>query len=239
LADNIPGGTHRTARLSLMGLRLPACHSWWLQVTAIATAAPASFAIITDVFAVLAFRKQSAEIRVLGRQLEDQQAVTGQQAKLLEVQSAQLDVQRQQLEDQCKINEKQAEVAELQAQELRESLDERKRDREQRRRDQATRVFSSTGTVPGEPKQYFIEVMNASDRPVYNLTVTLHGLRGAEPAMYSLESEPSGALMPGSVARIPAKGGSPVGGTHRPRACLVKSMVPRRRRGELGSHVSR
>ena len=147
-------------------------------------------------------------------------------------------VQRQQLEDQRKINEKQAEVAELQGQELRLSLDERRRDREQRHRDQATRVFPWTGTVPGKPKLYFVEVKNTSDRPVYNLTVTLHGLRGAEPAMYSFESEPAVALMPGSFVRIPAKGGVPWE-AHRPRARLVKSLVPRRRRGELGSHVSR
>ena len=52
------------------------------QVTATATAALAFFAIVTAILAGLAFRKQSAEVGILGKQLEDQQALTQQQAEL-------------------------------------------------------------------------------------------------------------------------------------------------------------
>jgi hypothetical protein len=95
------------------------------QVTAIAMAVLAAFAIITAVFAAAAFFKQREEVRTLQKEAKDQETLIKQQGELLKVQAGQLEVQRQQLDDQRAINEKQAEVAALQAQELRESLDER------------------------------------------------------------------------------------------------------------------
>lgn len=77
------------------------------QMTAVATAVLAAFAIVTAFYAVRAFRKQSQEV--------------SDQAEMLRVQSEQLTEQR-------KINERQTEVLALQAAELRESFAERKRD---------------------------------------------------------------------------------------------------------------
>jgi hypothetical protein len=69
-------------------------------LTAIATVALAVGAIVTAVFAVLAFRKQSQEVRAIQRQVVDQQELTRHQAELLEVQSGLLGLQRQQFDDQ-------------------------------------------------------------------------------------------------------------------------------------------
>jgi len=98
-----------------MPLTLP---TW---VTAIATVVLAIGAGITAIWAIKAFGKQTQELGVLEQQAKDQQALTGQQAELLKLQSGQLDLQRQQLGDQRQANERQAAIAELQAQELRES----------------------------------------------------------------------------------------------------------------------
>src|SRR5712692_9860969 len=125
------------------------------QLTAIATAALAVFAIVTAFYARQAFRRQSQEVAAIERQVTDQQELTKQQAELLKVQSGQLELQRQQLDDQRQANARQAEVLELQVSELRESLAERKREAELRHRDQAARVFISETrhdrTKRGEP----------------------------------------------------------------------------------------
>ena len=47
-----------------------------------------------------AFRKQSQEVSAIERQVKDQQELTRQQAKLLEIQSGQLELLRQQFDDQ-------------------------------------------------------------------------------------------------------------------------------------------
>jgi hypothetical protein len=182
-------------------------------VTAIATVILALGAIITSIFAIRAFGKQSEELGVLQQQANDQQALTSQQGELLKIQSGQLELQRQQLDNQRKVNEQQAGVLELQAKELQESVDERKRDREQQRRDQASRVFPTVGVITGTPEQYYVAVKNASDRPVYNLTLTLHSLRAAEPVALSFDSEAMPALMPGEIKRIPSAGGVPFDAT--------------------------
>jgi hypothetical protein len=101
------------------------------EITAIATAALALFAIVTAAFAILAFRKQSQEVR--------------DQAEMLMVQSAQL-------AEQQKLGQKQTEVLELQASELRESLDERKRESEQRRSAQASRAYLALETSVPRPE---------------------------------------------------------------------------------------
>ena len=86
------------------------------EITAIATAVLAAFAIVTGIYAVRAFRKQSQEV--------------SDQASMLQIQSEQLAEQR-------KVNEEQIRVLALQAAELRESLDERKREAVERRNAQA------------------------------------------------------------------------------------------------------
>jgi hypothetical protein len=72
-------------------------------------------------------------------QVKDQEEVTRQQAKLLQVQSGQLELQRQQLEKQHQVNTRQAEVFGLQAADLRESPEERKRKRKLQTGDAAGR----------------------------------------------------------------------------------------------------
>lgn len=46
------------------------------EITAIATAVLAFFAIVTAVFAYIAFRKQSQEVRAIERQVTDQEKIT-------------------------------------------------------------------------------------------------------------------------------------------------------------------
>lgn len=60
------------------------------EITAIATAVLAFFAIVTAIYAIRAFRTQSQEVR--------------DQAEMLMVQSGQLELQRQQLGDQLTEN---------------------------------------------------------------------------------------------------------------------------------------
>jgi hypothetical protein len=82
------------------------------QLTAVATAALAVFAIVTAVFAFLAYRKQSKEVSDMARMLE---------------------VQSERLTDQREINA-------LQSEELRDSLAERARQRRIAEREQANDV---------------------------------------------------------------------------------------------------
>ena len=51
-------------------------------------------AVLTAVYAMKAFRAQSREVAAIEKQVTEQQQVTGQQARILEVQSGQLDLQR-------------------------------------------------------------------------------------------------------------------------------------------------
>jgi hypothetical protein len=95
------------------------------QITAAATAVLALFAIVTALLRSWPSASSHAEVAILGKQLEDQQALTRQQADLLKVQSGQLALQSRQFDEQRKLNEKQAEVLALQAKDLEESLAER------------------------------------------------------------------------------------------------------------------
>jgi hypothetical protein len=172
------------------------------QITAIATAVLAVGAIVTAVFAFLAFRAQAAEVGILSRQLEDQQALTRHEAKVLEVQSRQLELQASQFEEQSKVNVAQAEVFDLQAQDLQASLDERKREALERRQVQAALVFVSQVGRPnivraGErpppmPRAVVAHVQNTSDQPVYEVEVAWH-----------LGSEPYGEPNPESLGTAP------------------------------------
>jgi hypothetical protein len=135
-------------------------------------------AVITSIFAIKAFGKQSREVGLL----------------------------QQELADQREANRRHAEVLRLQAQELRESLDERQQERGQKRRDQATRVFTWVDVIQSQPPRYRVSVHNASDRPVYNIGVTVQYRRGTESGSYRYQSEPVSSLMPGRTKRIPAEG---------------------------------
>ena len=130
-------------------------------ITAIATAVLAAFAFITAIFAGLAFRKQSREVR--------------DQAKMLRIESEQFAEQR-------KLNAEQAKVLELQATELRESLEERKHA-------QAARVFIGAKWHPEDPEfsdpGFFTpKVVNGSDfRPTT--------LRSGIPAILTTHTHPA------------------------------------------------
>jgi hypothetical protein len=71
------------------------------ELTAIATAVLAVFAILTTIYAVRAFRKQSQEV--------------SDQASMLKVQSERLEVYRTQIDEQREINDTRGKVLELQA----------------------------------------------------------------------------------------------------------------------------
>lgn len=129
------------------------------QITAVANVVLATFAIVTAVLALLAWRKQSKEV--------------SDQAKMLEL-------QRKQLADQEKTSADQAEVLKLQAQELRESLDERKREAEERLRDQASQVYMwEEHQLHAEIGKTLEEVIvahvhNTSPQPVYKVRFEWH-----------------------------------------------------------------
>lgn len=127
------------------------------EITAIATAVLAFFAIVTAVFAFLAYRKQSGEVRAIEQQVKDQQEVTKQQTELLGIQAAQLELQRRQFDKQLA----------------------------ERRRSQASRVFiwSDIGPDPrrtdeqidkGVPWREGVtaHIRNTSEQPIYDLMVS-------------------------------------------------------------------
>jgi hypothetical protein len=127
-------------------------------ITAVGTALLAVFAILTTVYAVRAFRKQSQEV--------------SHQAEMLKVQSEQLAEQR-------KVNAEQIRVLALQAAELRESLAERKREAVERRNAQAAQVHLALKVVgksrDGGP-EIQATVVNARERqqPIYDVTLYWH-----------------------------------------------------------------
>jgi len=131
------------------------------EITAIATSVLAVFAIVTAIYAVRAFRKQSKEV--------------SDKARMLEVQSEQLDEQR-------KLTNLQTPVLELQAAELRESLDERKREAEQRESDAEQRRRAQASQV------FMWEEHHAHDPRIGS---TLRELRGAYPTAYAYAKNPS------------------------------------------------
>jgi hypothetical protein len=107
------------------------------QWTAVATIALAGFAVVTAVFAFLAYRKQSKEVRTFEAHMIDLGEWARQETELLRVQFGQLDVLRQQFEEQRAVNARLTEVLELQAQELKASLEQHERGAVQRQRGQA------------------------------------------------------------------------------------------------------
>lgn len=95
-------------------------------MTAIGTGVLAVGAIITALFAFLAFRQQASEIAMLQQQARDQ--------------SEQLEFQRRQYVEQHEVSLRQTAVLDLQARELAGSLADAERQAAERRRAQASRV---------------------------------------------------------------------------------------------------
>jgi septal ring factor EnvC (AmiA/AmiB activator) len=90
------------------------------------TAVLAAGAVVTAVFAFLAFRQQASEVATLKQQARDQ--------------SRQLELQRLQYAEQHEVSSKESAVLELRAQELASSLANLERETAKRRRAQADRV---------------------------------------------------------------------------------------------------
>src|SRR5215471_16488435 len=151
-------------------------------------------AVITAIFAIKAFGKQSEEVKTLDKHARDLQEVTRQQGELLKIQSGQLDLQRQLAEDQRAVSARQTDVLELQAHELKAPIDQREREAEERHRAQAVRVFmweerfdhdpavdQATLSAGGERSSPVVvaHVRNPSDQPIYDVGFNWH--RGAAP----------------------------------------------------------
>ena len=146
-------------------------------LTAIATVVLAVGAIITSVFAYLAFRKQSREI--------------SDQAEML-------DLQRRQLAEQEKTNTEHVKVLTLQAEELRKSLRERERDADERRRAQASRVFLAVSRDEAQPITPYVH--NASDLPIYETKIRA----AARPPGTRRNPRTSRSFCPGRQSPLPA-----------------------------------
>jgi hypothetical protein len=198
-----------------------------VQLTAVATAVLALFAIVTAWYARRAFLKQSREVAAIERQVADGQDLARQQAELLKVQSNQMELQREQLAAQAAANDiqidasgqqaeayaRQAEVLELQAAELRESLAGRTRQAEQLRRAQAARVFLTEDPFKGRGGRgmaAYGESIGVDPRPP-SVTATAHNT--SDQPIYDAElywrrgsaghgdpnPEPVGTLLPGAT----------------------------------------
>jgi malate synthase len=170
----------------------------WTAITAIATVVLALGAVITSIFAIRAFGKQSAELGVLQKQAKDQ--------------ADQLSIQREQAADQRKVNEKQVTVLELQARELAESLDERKRQAEEQRRAQAESVDLTWTDIADDPGSSLVVVINDSRRPIRSVTCVVYpeaSDQTLDPTLWA-EMYPPTAERAGWTFRDPAADGRPV-----------------------------
>jgi hypothetical protein len=145
------------------------------EITAIATAVLAFFAIVTAFYARRAFLKQSQEVRD---------------------QTSMLSIQSEQLVEQRKINERQTEVLKLQADDLRESLQERQREAADRRRAQAEQVFVGAPHTPGQPVSPY--AMNASHLPIFGVQLWSRGVHGLS------DPVDLGVILPGNQATATA-----------------------------------
>jgi membrane protein implicated in regulation of membrane protease activity len=122
-------------------------------IAAVGTGVLAIFAIVTALYAIRAFRKQSQEV--------------SDQAEMLQVQSDRLEVYRGQVDEQREMNAKYREALDLQASEIRASLDQRERAGEEERRSQAAQVTAWFEQTPG--KTWAGHIRNASDLPVFDV----------------------------------------------------------------------
>ena len=118
------------------------------DITAVATAVLAIGAIITAILAGLAFRKQAEEVKLLSRQLDDQQALAKQQAEALALQAQQLDLNRQQLAEQHR------------------DLSQRERLLERQQANAVDLVVWPAKNLPREPSTCLAVIFNRSARPI-------------------------------------------------------------------------
>jgi hypothetical protein len=170
-------------------------------LNAFATLALAILALITAIFAGLAFRRQSEEVRAVERQVADEQELSRQQGELIKIQTGQLEALRGQLEEQRKTSAAQAEVLALQAEELQESLNERRRQIELGRGYQARRVYltegrfaSRTAGTDTTPPSVTAIAYNTSDQPIYDAELVWHSGSASHD---DPNPEPIGTLLPG------------------------------------------
>jgi hypothetical protein len=173
-----------------------------ITLNAFATLALAILALTTAILAGFAFRKQSQEVRAIGRQAADEQELSRQQGELIKIQAGQLEALRGQLEEQRKTSAAQAEVLALQAEELQESLKDRKRQIELGRGYQASRVFltegrfvSRTAGTDTTPPSVTAIVYNTSEQPIYDAELLWHRGPGSNGHP---DPEPMGTLLPGT-----------------------------------------
>ena len=143
--------------------------------TASATGLLAIFAVVTAVFAIKAFGKQSG----------------------------QLELQRDQLNEQRPVNSKQIEVLELQSGELNESLGERRREADERRRAQAEYVnVTWTNNKPNlgetvDDTKSMVTVINGSRRPIRDVSCKAYsGFIGNDGHDIPIELDYSAELIP-------------------------------------------
>ena len=145
------------------------------QLTAVATAVLAAFAIVTAWYARRAFLKQSREV--------------SDQARMLEIQADQFAEDR-------KVNAEQIQVLKLQAKDLRKSLKERTRHQRTAEREQAAKIgfrmtsipfpafsqedASEFAVAPGETVHMAI-VSNESHRPIKSVVCKAANLPETEP----------------------------------------------------------
>lgn len=152
-----------------------------VQLTAVFTAILGVGAIVTAVFAVLAFKKQSREV--------------SDQAEMLRVQAEQLAEDR-------KVNAEQIRVLGLQAEELGRAAADRDREAEERHRAQAAQVYLQreyiSPTYDLDPPQLAAYVRNTSQQPVYGLRI--RWLLDGKP--YEGYYESTATVMPGAEHKV-------------------------------------
>ena len=147
------------------------------QLTAVATLALAALALATAILALLAWRKQSREVRDQGEMLR---------------------VQSEQLAEDRKVNVEQVRVLALQAEELRQATVDREREALERRRAQAVQVYvwityrqpkleglaaEEISKVGPSSPDVTAHVRNTSRQPIYDLNYEWQGC-GLETGYY-------------------------------------------------------
>jgi hypothetical protein len=155
------------------------------QLTAVATAVLAAFAIATAWYARQAFRKQSQEVTAIERQVTDGQETARQQAELLKIQAEHLEVLRAQLDDQREASAAQAGVLKLQADELRAAADARALQSLERRQQYASTVVAWQDEPRRSGTGWVVDahVLNTGERPVRDVSARWYsgGARIREP----------------------------------------------------------
>ena len=116
-------------------------------------------AVVTAIFATLAFRMQSEQVRTLKDQLRDQHELTAKQTPVLE----------------------------LQAKELEVSLNQREEEAAERHRAHGRLISAILGPEEGPPEgagegRTAIDLINSSVEPVYTLVAGIVFIQGAGPA---------------------------------------------------------